>query len=94
VNLGRDVLLTDLMWPLVHEIKPRVVILDMRAVPDLEYRLSHQPRSGHERKVNPSLGTHDQQSWDRLDLGIDRRHRVEYIGPAPAAVEWRRIPRA
>ena len=25
------------MWPLVHEIKPRVVILDMRAVPDLEY---------------------------------------------------------
>jgi sulfate permease, SulP family len=27
----------DLMWPLVHEMKPRVIILDMRAVPDLEY---------------------------------------------------------
>jgi sulfate permease, SulP family len=27
----------DLMWPLVHEAKPRIVVLDMRAVPDLEY---------------------------------------------------------
>jgi sulfate permease, SulP family len=25
------------MWPLVHQIKPRVVVLDMSAVPDLEY---------------------------------------------------------
>lgn len=27
----------DLMWPFVHEYKPRVVVLDCSAIPDLEY---------------------------------------------------------
>ena len=37
-------------------------------------------------KLNPSLGKHDSAVlWYRLDLGIDRRHRFEYIGSALAA---------
>ena len=27
----------DLMWPLIHEHKPRVVVMDCSAIPDLEY---------------------------------------------------------
>jgi len=27
----------DLMWPFVHEYKPRVIVLDCSAIPDLEY---------------------------------------------------------
>jgi len=29
--------ISDLMWPLIHEQKPRVVVLDCSAIPDLEY---------------------------------------------------------
>ena len=29
--------IADLMWPFVHEYKPRVIVLDCSAIPDLEY---------------------------------------------------------
>ena len=29
--------IADLMWPLIYEYKPRVLVLDCSAIPDLEY---------------------------------------------------------
>ena len=45
----------DLMWPLVHEIKPRVIILDMRAVPDLEYTALNALNAAEETLKNAGV---------------------------------------
>ena len=45
----------DLMWPLVHQLKPRVIILDMRAVPDLEYTALNALNAAEETLKNAGV---------------------------------------
>jgi SulP family sulfate permease len=74
----------DRMWPLLHEARPRVVVLEMSAVPDLEYT-ALEALTAAEHKLSAAgtalwlvaLNPGVQELIERAPLGnVLGRHRI------------------